>query len=1101
MASIHVSDRASSFKGTILHNSEDYEAWHRSLLADCKRTLCWNVLTGVELEPTGKDEGETDVEFRKRKREYSQLLQQGEGILQSSIGDGVAAMIINIDNGPAQYKRLKEIYKRSNYTSKIKLWQDICLANMSVFDSAEEYGHFVQRKLTELESLTSKKIEDWLVVGQFMGNLDDSFALLKELVLGNLPVNGDGTAKEPTFQEVLAKVIDHERRQEKVATAARASTPYQSGNRGQSNRPPRTPNANGQRCFHCESPLHLKDKCWYKHPDLASESWRSVNKTKIEDLNKKAAERYAEWEKEKTQPSSNASASAAVSDVNSNAHKVYATSKSNGTGKDQTWYIDSAATTHLTFSKEYFERMEPTILHISLADGSPVKAIGVGIATIPLMIGGRRSLVKLSGVHYCPELSSNLISVGLLESKGLSWMAKDGLLLVKNSDGETIIESHRKGNLYAVNQPQMERVMRMSASSDEQLWHRRLGHLGYQDLHKLQKMVNGMTIQGEKPSEFCEICTLTKQTRSPHKASTTRATAAFQRVHIDLCGGGNTLPSKGGIRYFMPFTDDFTRYKYIYFLKSKDEARKAIQEFIARTRTEFEKTIVCFRADNAKEFKETRFQQYTKELGIQWEWSAPYAHGQNGVAERVNRTIAARTRSILKDAGLSEAFWVEAMKTALYLLNRSPTGVLQTTPYEALVGAKPDLSDLHVFGCDAYVYDEERLSKKLSDRSWKGIFLGYEGKHQYRIYNPQDNQVYIRRDVRFNELHKKVHNSDQDKCISTQKHWEFSDIFVSPFLIQDSEPNTTTPDAGDTTPLANVSAENPIFYDAIEDLPSDNLTRDNSKENDDVSELSSVTSSFLEDMLDSATANQHEHEQEPNNTYPDTATIDDQTSTPEIATSSRPSRNIDRPDYRALHRGNFVGAVVGVASPTEPSTYEEAINGPHSVEWQKGMRSEYDSHMDNGTWHLEKLPHEHKALPGRWVYRLKQLPDGGLKYKARWVVKGFAQKEDEYDETFATVVRANTTMVLFAIATQEEYYDEMMDVVTAFLNSTLKEDIWMEQPHGFVQGSGLVCKLRKTLYGLKQSPRAWYDTLCEFLMSLGFARSMYDHALFLHTAT
>jgi transposase InsO family protein len=491
--------------------------------------------------------------------------------------------------------------------------------------------------------------------------------------------------------------------------------------------------------------------------------------------------------------------------------------------RDNTWYVDSAATTHLTFNKELFDSIEPTTLTISLADGSPLKAIGVGIASIPLIIEGKTTLIKLSGVHYCPGVDSNLISAGLLESKGLSWIAKDGLLLLKDPNGATIIESRRRGLLYAVNQPTFGRVMKIETASNQNLWHRRLGHLGYQDLKRLENMTEEISIDNHNETTFCEVCVLTKKTRNPHKGPSTRATTPFERIHIDLCGGGATLPSKGGIRYFMLFTDDYTRYKYVYFLKSKDEARHVIKDFIAKTRTQFGKTVTCFRSDNAQEFKETDFQKFIGQLGIQWEWSAPYAHGQNGVAERINRTLATRTRSLLKDSNLSEGFWVEAMKTAAYLLNRSPTSFLKITPYEGLTGSKPDLSDLHVFGCNAYVYDEKRATKKLSDRSWKGVFLGYEGKHQYRIYNPANDQVYVRRDVKFNETPNAVTGSDITQDPNTTKHWNFSEVFTSPFLVDDyqaDDPKATVVD--DNLPTSD-SAKPTEFYDAIEDQSNDQL--------------------------------------------------------------------------------------------------------------------------------------------------------------------------------------------------------------------------------------------------------------------------------------
>lgn len=177
------------------------------------------------------------------------------------------------------------------------------------------------------------------------------------------------------------------------------------------------------------------------------------------------------------------------------------------------------------------------------------------------------------------------------------------------------------------------------------------------------------------------------------------------------------------------------------------------------------------------------------------------------------------------------------------------------------------------------------------------------------------------------------------------------------------------------------------------------------------------------------------------------------------------------------------------------------------------MRDEMRSIVENKTWELVPVPENNvKVIQGKWVYRTKSNSDGQIiKYKSRWVVRGFQQEEGfNFTETFACVVKPMSYKILFSIAASRNLEVEQMDVKTAFLNSPIFEDVSVEQPHGFEVDSPadevkvkngilqphtdknqntdayprnktldtkLVCKLQKALYGLKQAPRAWYETL------------------------
>ena len=162
------------------------------------------------------------------------------------------------------------------------------------------------------------------------------------------------------------------------------------------------------------------------------------------------------------------------------------------------------------------------------------------------------------------------------------------------------------------------------------------------------------------------------------------------------------------------------------------------------------------------------------------------------------------------------------------------------------------------------------------------------------------------------------------------------------------------------------------------------------------------------------------------------------------------------------------------------------------------MAEEKQSLDDNCTWKIVNNPEHRKVLGGKWVFKHKRAVNGEIiRYKARWVVRGFEQKEGiDYNETFASVVKPMSYKAIFAVAAALGLYVEQMDVKTAFLYGDINEEIYVEQPNGLDQIPGKVCLLKKALYGLKQSPHIWYNTLAEFLKGLGFHQLSSDLGVF-----
>ncbi|CAA6674491.1 unnamed protein product [Spirodela intermedia] len=193
---------------------------------------------------------------------------------------------------------------------------------------------------------------------------------------------------------------------------------------------------------------------------------------------------------------------------------------------------------------------------------------------------------------------------------------------------------------------------------------------------------------------------------------------------------------------------------------------------------------------------------------------------------------------------------------------------------------------------------------------------------------------------------------------------------------------------------------------------------------------------------------------------------------------------------RGLASRALIAKELHAVSSDEPVSFVEAEGHPS---WRKAMEEEMASIEENRTWSLVDLPHGRRAIGLKWVYKVKRDENGAVaKYKARLVVKGYAQRQGiDYDEVFAPVARLDTVRLLIALAAHEGWEVHHMDVKSAFLNGDLKEEVYVEQPAGFISTGNehKVFKLKKALYGLHQAPRAWNAKLDETLLSFRFRRS------------
>ena len=416
--------------------------------------------------------------------------------------------------------------------------------------------------------------------------------------------------------------------------------------------------------------------------------------------------------------------------------------------KKSNWIVDSGATCHMCNEENLFSEMVPLEKQqdITVGDGYSVQATAKGTVMLKMSVAKNKEIVcRLSDVLLVPELSYNLLSVSKASRNGTKFEFVGSRCHISNEQHGIIGTATKYGNLYHLNCSGMKDANNHTTmkcqrkdNSKEDIWHRRFGHLGTQNLGRLarEKLVDGFDYDITKRTKFCEPCIDGKQSRTPFPKNGSRSGDLLGTIHSDVCGKIETK-SLGGAEYFVTFIDDKSRYTWVYVLKHKHEVLEKFKEWRSKVEKSTGFKIKTFRTDNGGEYKSKEFEDYLKKEGIKHEFTVPKTPEQNGVAERMNRTLIETVRSMLADSELPKRFWAEALATAVYLRNRSPTtAVKQMTPFEAFTGKKPNVENLRIFGCDAYAHTPKDERKKLDSKTKKSIFLGYgDGVKGYRLYD------------------------------------------------------------------------------------------------------------------------------------------------------------------------------------------------------------------------------------------------------------------------------------------------------------------------------------------------------------------------------
>ncbi|CAJ2642245.1 unnamed protein product [Trifolium pratense] len=433
--------------------------------------------------------------------------------------------------------------------------------------------------------------------------------------------------------------------------------------------------------------------------------------------------------------------------------------------RDQVWFLDSCCSNHMIGNKEWLFDFDSSFREtVKLGDNSIMSVMGKG--NLKLHLEGKISVI--SDVYYLPNLKNNLLSIGQLQQKNLTIVFSKNTCKIFHEEKGLIISTPMTANrMYVLLAPVMMPQCLVAKHEDiEHIWHCRYGHLNFKGLVTLAKrtMVKGLPILKDS-AELCPDCVISKHHRdSIPKTASWRVSSKLELIHSDICGPINPS-SNGGCRYFITFTDDFSRKTWTYPLKDKSSAFEVFRKFKALVEKESDHQIKCLRTDRGGEFTSSQFNDFCSEHGIKRQLTAAYTPQQNGVSERKNRTLMNMVRSMMSGMNVPKRFWPEAVVWATHVINRSPTlSVKDRTPEEAWSEMKASVSHFKVFGCIAYAHVPDVHRKKLDPKSVKCVHLGVsEESKAYKLYDPMQKKIIISRDVVFDEKQGWRWNETSDK--------------------------------------------------------------------------------------------------------------------------------------------------------------------------------------------------------------------------------------------------------------------------------------------------------------------------------------------------
>jgi transposase InsO family protein len=662
------------------------------------------------------------------------------------------------------------------------------------------------------------------------------------------------------------------------------------------------------------------------------------------------------------------------------------------------------------------------------------------------------------------------------------------------------------------------------------LWHARLGHVSHDNYRRLLGASDGLPQDLQRGDDLCGGCARGKQAVAPFPKAPFRgivkATRALELIHTDLMGPMKTK-SAGGAKYILLFIDDYSRYITVYLLKAKSEVPKKFKEYIDTMERRLGARIRYVRSDNGSEYVNRKFAKICLDGGIVHQRTVPYTPQQNGLAERTNRTVMEMARSMMMYREVDAEWWGYAVKCAEYLLNRMTSTVHpDATPIEICFEIVPTLDHARVFGGEGFAYVDAKQRTKLDPKAFRCMLLGYaEDGKGYRVLDLEQNKVKVVRTVVLDErelggiypvanvrdvsdayMYREMQTDDGTTILptvnTTQRPSNNDDVTMAePEDDQDGDEDEAMPMV-DREPEQHAQGDQmqligPVAPPTLPVPPTNTSDAIVFHPTTRRRTLSQVNTRILPSGSPVSTGRSRLMLQNRNNDGSDDRQIvvyDHNASEHESKTDSDDEPPAKRSRVNGEEGEGALSAAVHAMDVSIPSSYEEATTGSNKRQWTIAIQNEIDSLVRNQTWDVVPRGPNVKTVGTKWVFSVKKNERGDIvRYKARLVGQGFRQRFGvNFFETYAPVANMNSIRIVLAVCCARGFLIYQFDVDTAFLYGTLDEVVFMEIPDGIECDDGMMLRLNKSLYGLKQAAHVWNKTINAVLIKIGFKPSTAD---------
>lgn len=908
----------------------------------------------LDVEPQKVEENEK-VAFKLRDSKAKSLIVQ-------CLTDKHLNLVKDCENAKTMIDVLNNAFQRKSVVSKLNLRRKLLNVKCAEDEKLEDYFHRFDSLIRELESISTKEIEEEDKICYLLTGLPKNF----ETVITAIETINPENLK---LDFVKTRLLDEEM---KLSTKEKVDLPG---------------TAFVIKCFKCQSIGHKSYEC------------KMENRGRGRSMTRGNRRNY------RSRPQSYGRGRGLMTEEsNYDKYNFVALHASCDGLPLHKFILDSGATEHFV-RKE----LEPHMKNIQNLE-NPMHIVAANNKIMTAYKKGKLECYTKEGktlnfeAIIVDELRFNLLSLSKIANNGHVIIMNEHTLKIKKKNSKYAIYAEKIHNLFILNL-EMNRNKVLSAGM---LWHKRLGHLNRHSL-KLMNLPSS--------KEICEPCMRAKATRLPFKNPIRKSNYIGEMIHSDISGPVNP-PTKKGYRYFQTILDDYSRFLKVYILKNKNEAAQNLINYIKEINTQKGVKVKRIRCDNGGEFSSSYFKSFCIKKGIKIEYTVAYSPQQNGSAERLNRTLYNKARTMMTETCLPKYLWAEAILCAAYQINRSISSVTGCIP-AVLFREKNNLNIMKIFGSKAWATKLPR-DAKFDDRAIETRMVGY-GENGYRLWVPETDQVIISRDVRFDETQIKL------------------------------------------------SLENEMENNEIEEQRYKNNIQEIKKEEDKESE--EEKNEDLENKIQN-----------------------------EEKIFTRSGRQVKTPEYLKNYETEAnvtycMLADVGYAMLNDiPTSFEEAIK---DEEWKKAIDKELQALKNLETWEETKLPQGKKLIETRWIFKQK---DDGVK-KARLVVRGYQQKKDDFEIMYSPVARLTTVRMMISKAVQSNMIIHQLDIPTAFLNGTVKSEIYIKTPEGLKTNKDTVLKLKRSLYGLTESPKCWNERIDNFLKEKGFNRSGYDSCLYFTNKT